>query len=154
MVRALHIGLIAALLAWAAHAVSQTTREHVLGGRGFTASDRRDRHSDDHVRSAGFARCSQCRSNDRERWQGSSHSVQSAVDGRTESVDRDQLQADYFAGFILNKLGAPLADAQLAMAMVATDDASLTHPAKAKRVAEVRKGWEAPKMSVRTSYLL
>src|SRR5262245_23488302 len=59
-----------------------------------------------------------------------------------------ELQADYFAGFILNKLGAPLADAQLAMAMVATDDASLTHPAKAKRVAEVRKGWEAGAQNV------
>jgi len=36
-VRVLHIGLIAALLAWAAPAVSQTMREHGLGGRGFTA---------------------------------------------------------------------------------------------------------------------
>jgi len=37
LVRVLHIGLIAALLAWAAPAVSQTMREHGLGGRGFTA---------------------------------------------------------------------------------------------------------------------
>jgi hypothetical protein len=54
-----------------------------------------------------------------------------------------ELQADYFAGFIVNKLGAPLVDAQLAMAMVSTDEATVTHPAKAQRVAEVRKGWEA-----------
>lgn len=54
-----------------------------------------------------------------------------------------ELQADYFAGFILNKLGAPLVDAQLAMAMVSTDEATVSHPAKARRVAEVRKGWEA-----------
>ena len=54
-----------------------------------------------------------------------------------------ELQADYFAGFILQKLRAPLADVLLAMAMVSNDEASLTHPAKAKRVAMVRKGWEA-----------
>jgi Caspase domain len=59
-----------------------------------------------------------------------------------------ELQADYFAGFILNKLGAPLAEVQLAMAMVSTDEETATHPAKAKRVAEVRKGWEAAARNV------
>jgi hypothetical protein len=54
-----------------------------------------------------------------------------------------ELQADYFAGFILNRLGAPLADVQLAMAMVSSDQATTSHPAKALRVAEVKKGWEA-----------
>jgi Caspase domain len=54
-----------------------------------------------------------------------------------------ELQADYFAGFILEKLGAPLAEVQLAMAMVSADAETVSHPAKAKRVAEVRKGWEA-----------
>jgi hypothetical protein len=59
-----------------------------------------------------------------------------------------ELQADYFAGFILEKLGAPLADVQLAMAMVSADEETVTHPAKAKRVAEVRKGWEAAARNV------
>jgi caspase domain-containing protein len=59
-----------------------------------------------------------------------------------------ELQADYFAGFILEKLGAPLAEVQLAMAMVSTDEATASHPAKAKRVAEVRKGWEAAARNV------
>lgn len=59
-----------------------------------------------------------------------------------------ELQADYFAGFILNKLGAPLADVQLAMAMVSADEETATHPAKAKRVAEVRKGWDAAARNV------
>ena len=59
-----------------------------------------------------------------------------------------ELQADYFAGFMLQKLGAPLAEVQLAMAMVSADDATVTHPAKAKRVAEVRKGWEAAARNV------
>jgi hypothetical protein len=51
-----------------------------------------------------------------------------------------ELQADYFAGFILNKLGAPLVDVRLAMAMVSTDEPTNSHPAKALRVAEVKKG--------------
>jgi hypothetical protein len=59
-----------------------------------------------------------------------------------------ELQADYFAGFILNKLGAPLAEVQLAMAMVSADEETVSHPAKAKRVAEVRKGWEAAARNV------
>jgi hypothetical protein len=59
-----------------------------------------------------------------------------------------ELQADYFAGFILEKLGAPLAEVQLAMAMVSTDQETVSHPAKAKRVAEVRKGWEAAARNV------
>lgn len=59
-----------------------------------------------------------------------------------------ELQADYFAGFILHKLGAPLVDVQLAMAMVATDRGSDTHPAKALRVAEIKNGWEAAARNV------
>ena len=59
-----------------------------------------------------------------------------------------ELQADYFAGFILNKLGAPLVDVQLAMAMVSTDEPTSSHPAKALRVAEVKKGWEAAARNV------
>jgi len=59
-----------------------------------------------------------------------------------------ELQADYFAGFILNKLGAPLAETQLAIAMVSPDEATASHPGKANRVAEVRKGWEAAAQNV------
>ena len=64
-----------------------------------------------------------------------------------------ELQADYFAGFILQKLGAPLAEVQLAMAMVSTDAATPTHPARAERVAEVRKGWEAASKNVGVNIL-
>jgi hypothetical protein len=70
------------------------------------------------------------------------HHVAFHMDPSFPSHDAE-LQADYFAGFILNKLGAPLTDVQLAMAMASTDDATPSHPAKAERVAEVRKGWEA-----------
>lgn len=59
-----------------------------------------------------------------------------------------ELQADYFAGFILHKLGAPIVDVQLAMAMVSFEEASESHPAKALRVAEIKKGWEAAARNV------
>lgn len=45
-----------------------------------------------------------------------------------------ELLADYFAGFVLNKLEAPLVDVQLAMAMVSTDEPTNSHPSKAVRV--------------------
>jgi hypothetical protein len=59
-----------------------------------------------------------------------------------------ELQADYFAGFILHKLGAPLVDVQLAMAMVSSDQSTLSHPARHLRVAEIKKGWEAAARNV------
>jgi hypothetical protein len=54
-----------------------------------------------------------------------------------------ELQADYFSGFILNKLGASLAQAQLAMAMISPEAASDTHPGRAARVQEIARGWTA-----------
>jgi hypothetical protein len=59
-----------------------------------------------------------------------------------------ELQADYFAGFILNKLGAPLVELQLAMAMVSSPQATETHPAKFHRVEEIKKGWVAASRDV------
>jgi len=52
-----------------------------------------------------------------------------------------ELEADKFSGFILNKLGATVEQAQLAMAMISPEKASETHPGRALRVAEVRRGW-------------
>ncbi len=54
-----------------------------------------------------------------------------------------ELQADYFSGFILNKLGASLAQAQLAMAMISPEEPSETHPGRAARVQEIARGWTA-----------
>lgn len=52
-----------------------------------------------------------------------------------------ELEADKFSGFILNKLGATLEQAQLAMAMISPEQASETHPGRALRVAEIARGW-------------
>jgi hypothetical protein len=53
-----------------------------------------------------------------------------------------ELEADEFSGFVLRKMGAPLADAQLAMKIAASQKASHTHPAKASRLTAIAKGWK------------
>ena len=52
-----------------------------------------------------------------------------------------ELEADEFAGFILNKLGATLKQAQSVMLYVAKKEDSPTHPAQTKRMLAIAKGW-------------
>lgn len=52
-----------------------------------------------------------------------------------------ELEADYFSGFILQKMGASLEEAQLAMRMIGSEVASDTHPAKRDRLAAIGAGW-------------
>ncbi len=52
-----------------------------------------------------------------------------------------ELEADEFAGFILNKLGATLQQAQQVMRYVARKVDSDTHPAQASRLLAIEKGW-------------
>jgi hypothetical protein len=53
-----------------------------------------------------------------------------------------ELEADEFSGFVLNKLGANLSDAQAAMAIAASLKASHTHPARQDRLAAIATGWK------------
>jgi hypothetical protein len=53
-----------------------------------------------------------------------------------------ELEADEFSGFVLNKMGASLKDAQTAMALAASQRASHTHPAKADRLFAIATGWK------------
>ncbi len=52
-----------------------------------------------------------------------------------------ELEADYFSGFILQKMGASLAEAQLAMRLMGSEEASDTHPGKFDRLAAIGSGW-------------
>ena len=52
-----------------------------------------------------------------------------------------ELEADTYSGFILNKLGADLSDAQVAMALFGSPSASRTHPARHDRLAAIAHGW-------------
>lgn len=52
-----------------------------------------------------------------------------------------ELEADKFSGFVLYKMGAPLAAATQMIAAIGSDHGSPTHPAKAQRVSAIREGW-------------
>lgn len=52
-----------------------------------------------------------------------------------------ELEADEFSGFILNKMGATLEEAQSAMRVAASMKASHTHPAKNDRLEAIATGW-------------
>ena len=64
-----------------------------------------------------------------------------SLDG-TGSRPSKELEADEFSGFVLYKLGATLANAQAAMRKLQSDRGSSTHPAKAKRLSAIEKGWK------------
>ena len=52
-----------------------------------------------------------------------------------------ELEADEFAGFILHKLGATLAQSQNVMYYIAKAKESKTHPSKNSRLLAIEKGW-------------
>lgn len=52
-----------------------------------------------------------------------------------------ELEADQFSGFILQKMGASLQQAKLAMQEIADDQPSATHPAKSTRMVAIALGW-------------
>ena len=54
----------------------------------------------------------------------------------------DELEADEFSGFVLRKLGASLAQAQAAMASVADNGGSASHPGQVPRLTAIGEGWQ------------
>lgn len=52
-----------------------------------------------------------------------------------------ELEADYFSGFVLEKLGASLDEARTAMNKLGSANASTTHPAKNDRLVAIARGW-------------
>ena len=52
-----------------------------------------------------------------------------------------ELEADYFSGFVLRRLGASLAQSQLAMETIGSKVATRTHPALADRLQVITIGW-------------
>jgi hypothetical protein len=63
--------------------------------------------------------------------------------GSNKSSDRHlmELEADRFSGATLQKLGASLDEAQIAMRYIGSPSASETHPAKQDRLAAIANGW-------------
>jgi hypothetical protein len=52
-----------------------------------------------------------------------------------------ELEADEFAGFVLNKLGASMEQSQRIMNYIAKAQESKTHPARADRMLAIKTGW-------------
>jgi hypothetical protein len=54
-----------------------------------------------------------------------------------------ELEADYFSGFVLQRLGARLTDANAVIEMFAPSAGGLTHPGKRDRLAAIAAGWRS-----------
>ena len=52
-----------------------------------------------------------------------------------------ELESDLFSGYVLQKMGATLEDAQAAMKVLGTPHATATHPAAADRLNSIATGW-------------
>src|SRR5215204_2463467 len=57
------------------------------------------------------------------------------------STPPKEIEADYFSGYVMARLGATLNEAIAAMEQIASPRASSTHPAKADRLAAITRGW-------------
>lgn len=53
----------------------------------------------------------------------------------------NELECDRYSGFILQKMGASLADAQSAMVIAGSSKATKTHPPKEARLEAITRGW-------------
>ncbi len=58
------------------------------------------------------------------------------------SRPRLELEADYFSGFILERMGASHDDSRVAMEMLGSDVETPSHPAKVDRLVAISSGWE------------
>lgn len=62
--------------------------------------------------------------------------------GRHSNAIEGELDADYWSGFILKKLGAQETDAIKCMQVYAKDEESITHPKKSARISMIKNGWD------------
>ena len=67
------------------------------------------------------------------------------------STPPKEIEADYFSGYVMAKLGAGLNEAKAAMEQIASPRASASHPAKADRLNAIAKGWNYAKGLTQTS---
>ncbi|SHJ27431.1 hypothetical protein SAMN02745146_2713 [Hymenobacter daecheongensis DSM 21074] len=67
------------------------------------------------------------------------------------SKPADELEADEFSGFVLRKMGASLAEAQAAMALVSDEAASPTHPGRFNRLTAISQGWQQSNSQIAAS---
>ncbi len=61
------------------------------------------------------------------------------------STPPKEIEADYFSGYVMAKLGSSLNESIAAMEQIASPRASSSHPAKADRLAAITRGWNYAK---------
>ena len=61
------------------------------------------------------------------------------------STPAKEIEADYFSGYVMAKMGAGLSEATAAMQSIASERGSATHPAKASRLTAITQGWNYAK---------
>ena len=62
------------------------------------------------------------------------------IDGKG-SRPQKELEADRFSGFVMQRLGATLEEALIAIKAIGDDKPTYSHPAKADRIEAIRQGW-------------
>ena len=68
------------------------------------------------------------------------HYYDHVLSGSGSSINKE-LEADYFSGFIMARLGSSIDQAKAAMIEIATEYDTHTHPKKSDRVAAIEQGW-------------
>jgi hypothetical protein len=69
------------------------------------------------------------------------HHYYNHVLNNTGSTPPNELEADYFSGYMMAKMGASLEEAKAAMGQIASPTASRSHPAKGDRLNSITNGW-------------
>jgi hypothetical protein len=70
------------------------------------------------------------------------HYYNHVVDGSGSSLPKE-LEADFFSGYMMAKMGASLEQAKAAMSQIASPRASASHPGKADRLTAIANGWNS-----------
>ena len=66
------------------------------------------------------------------------------LDGQGSTPPKE-LEADYFSGYVMAKLGASLNDSKAAMEALADEKGGSTHPPKSQRLVAITNGWNYAK---------
>lgn len=70
------------------------------------------------------------------------HHLYSSSENKGKTPLATELEADEFSGFVLQKMGASLHDAQVAMKILGSKYATRTHPGRDDRVSSIADGWK------------
>jgi hypothetical protein len=71
------------------------------------------------------------------------HHLYNSFSGKPDKTLATELEADQFSGYVLEKMGASLEEAQAAMKILATPYATYTHPARSVRINSIATGWQS-----------